>query len=123
MMSELNIPRNCWLDDEPEFCPSPCVFDDPSEDTDNCVYARKILLEGTNKFVCRYYRVPENEQPSENDDLRERVKDLEEKVQSLVNELKDLLPPDPRDYVGEGSTASLTGIQNLYTLSGGRDDD
>ena len=35
-------PKNCWLDDEPYLCPSPCVFDDPSEVIDNCVEARYL---------------------------------------------------------------------------------
>ena len=45
-------PKNCWLDDEPDLCPSPCVFDDPSEVISNCVYAQQVKC----KTDCRYYR-------------------------------------------------------------------
>ena len=49
-------PKNCWLDDEPGLCPSPCVFDDPSEVIDSCVEARCLSLEGKPKEACKYYR-------------------------------------------------------------------
>jgi hypothetical protein len=45
-------PKNCWLDDEPDLCPSPCVFDDPSEVIDNCLFAQKVKC----KTDCKYYR-------------------------------------------------------------------
>jgi hypothetical protein len=45
-------PKNCWLDDEPDLCPSPCVFDDPSEVISNCTYAQSIKC----KTDCQYYR-------------------------------------------------------------------
>ena len=45
-------PKNCWLDDEPDLCPSPCVFDDPSEVINNCVYALQVKC----KTECKYYR-------------------------------------------------------------------
>jgi len=45
-------PKNCWLDDEPDLCPSQCVFDDPSEVISNCDYARTIKC----KTDCKYYR-------------------------------------------------------------------
>jgi hypothetical protein len=48
-------PKNCWLDDEPELCPSPCVFDDPSEVVSNCVYAQQVKC----KTECKYYRITE----------------------------------------------------------------
>jgi len=49
----LAIPKNCWLDDEPDLCPSYCVFDDPSEVIGNCTYAQIIKC----KTDCQYYRV------------------------------------------------------------------
>jgi hypothetical protein len=54
-------PKNCWLDDEPDLCPSPCVFEDPSEVISNCTYAYKIKC----KTDCQYYRVatPPTEPP------------------------------------------------------------
>jgi len=45
-------PKNCWLDDEPDLCPSPCVFDNPSEVISNCDYAKRIKC----KTDCKYYR-------------------------------------------------------------------
>jgi hypothetical protein len=54
----VGVPKNCWLDDEPDLCPSPCVFDDPSEVIGNCVYAQKVKQ----KTDCKYYR-PEKDQP------------------------------------------------------------
>lgn len=45
-------PKNCWLEDEPDLCPSPCVFDDPSEVISNCVYAQLVKC----KTDCGYYR-------------------------------------------------------------------
>jgi hypothetical protein len=45
-------PKNCWLDDEPDLCPSQCVFDDPSEVISDCDYARTIKC----KTDCKYYR-------------------------------------------------------------------
>jgi hypothetical protein len=57
-------PKNCWLDDEPDLCPSPCVFDDPSEVISNCVYAQLVKC----KTDCSYYRnvlaQPEPQGPS-----------------------------------------------------------
>jgi hypothetical protein len=54
-------PKNCWLDDEPDLCPSHCVFDDPSEVISNCTYAQTIKC----KTDCQYYRVatPPTEPP------------------------------------------------------------
>lgn len=46
-------PKNCWLDDEPDLLPSPCVFDDPDEVINNCTYARTVKC----KTDCKYYRV------------------------------------------------------------------
>jgi hypothetical protein len=48
--------KNCWLDDEPDLCPSSCVFDDPREDIDNCTYARQLHIEGKCKTDCQYYQ-------------------------------------------------------------------
>jgi hypothetical protein len=45
-------PKNCWLDDEPDLCPSPCVFEDPSEVINNCTYAQIVKC----KTDCQYYR-------------------------------------------------------------------
>jgi hypothetical protein len=50
------IIHNCWLDDEPDLCPSPCVFDDPREDVDNCCYARQLAVTGKPKTDCKYYK-------------------------------------------------------------------
>ena len=52
-------PKNCWLDDEPDLFPSPCVFDDPSEVINNCTYARAIKC----KTDCKYYRVVTHPEP------------------------------------------------------------
>jgi hypothetical protein len=58
-------PKNCWLDDEPDLCPSQCVFDDPSEVISNCDYARTIKC----KTDCKYYRVvaPPPEPPTDDE--------------------------------------------------------
>jgi hypothetical protein len=48
--------KNCWLDDEPDLCPSSCVFDDPQETIDNCTYARQLHTEGKCKTDCQYYQ-------------------------------------------------------------------
>ena len=48
--------KNCWLDDEPDLCPSSCVFDDPQETIDNCTYARQLHIEGKCKTDCQYYQ-------------------------------------------------------------------
>jgi len=64
-------PKNCWLDDdEPYLCPSPCVFDDPSEVIDDCVEARRLSIEGKPKEACKYYRTtaqPEPQGPSKHE--------------------------------------------------------
>ena len=52
-------PKNCWLDDEPDLFPSPCVFDDPDEVIDNCVYAQIVKC----KTDCKYYRVAVHPEP------------------------------------------------------------
>jgi hypothetical protein len=56
-------PKNCWLDDEPELCPSHCVFDDPSEVISNCTYAQTVKC----KTDCQYYRAatPPPEPPTD----------------------------------------------------------
>ena len=54
-------PKNCWLDDEPDLFPSPCVFDDPDEVIDNCTYARIVKC----KTDCKYYRVAAHPEPQE----------------------------------------------------------
>ena len=66
-------PKNCWLDDEPDLCPSQCVFDDPSEVISNCDYARTIKC----KTDCKYYRVvaPPPEPPTD-EELRKLWLDL-----------------------------------------------
>ena len=51
-------PESCWLDDEPDVAPTPCVFDDPSETIENCVYATLIHNEGKTKTTCKYYKAP-----------------------------------------------------------------
>ena len=52
-------PKNCWLDDEPDLLPSPCVFDDPDEVINNCTYARTVKC----KTDCKYYRVAAHPEP------------------------------------------------------------
>jgi len=47
-------PKNCWLDDELDLLPTPCVFDDPSDVVENCVYAQQVKC----KTDCKYYRQP-----------------------------------------------------------------
>lgn len=55
------IPCNCWLmdierrHDEPP-CPSPCVFDDPSERVDDCSDAMMLRDAGNSKTDCVHYR-------------------------------------------------------------------
>jgi hypothetical protein len=56
-------PKNCWLDDEPYLCPSPCVFDDPSEVIDNCVEARYLSEKHKPKEACKYYRTTARPKP------------------------------------------------------------
>jgi hypothetical protein len=56
-------PKNCWLDDGPHLCPSPCVFDDPSEVIDNCVEARYLSEKGKPKEACKYYRTAAQPEP------------------------------------------------------------
>ena len=56
-------PKNCWLDDEPDLCPSPCVFDDPSEVISNCVEARYLSEKGKPKEACKYYRTTAQPEP------------------------------------------------------------
>lgn len=51
--------KNCWLDDEPTVYPSPCVFDDPSEMIENCIYAQKVKC----KTDCKYYRTTQQPEP------------------------------------------------------------
>ena len=50
------IAKNCWLDDELNQYPSPCVFDDPMEQISNCVHAQKLQAIGETKMYCKYYR-------------------------------------------------------------------
>jgi len=61
-------PKNCWLDDEPDLCPSHCVFDDPSEVISNCTYAQSIKC----KTDCQYYRVatPPTKPPTDDEILK-----------------------------------------------------
>jgi len=51
-------PKSCWLDDEPDVAPTPCVFDDPSETIESCVYATLIRNEGKTKTTCKHYKAP-----------------------------------------------------------------
>jgi hypothetical protein len=56
---ELQVsPKNCWLDDEPDIWPSPCVFEDPEEVIGNCAYASILHSEGKCKTDCQHYRQP-----------------------------------------------------------------
>jgi len=56
---ELQVsPKNCWLDDEPDIWPSPCVFEDPEEVIGNCAYASVLHSEGKCKTDCQHYRQP-----------------------------------------------------------------
>jgi len=63
LATPLGRPKNCWLDDEPYLCPSPCVFDDPSEVISDCTYAQTVKC----KTDCMHYRVatPPPEAPTE----------------------------------------------------------
>jgi hypothetical protein len=51
-------PKSCWLDDEPDVAPTPCVFDDPSETIESCVYATLIRNQGKTKTTCKHYKAP-----------------------------------------------------------------
>ena len=56
---ELQVsPKNCWLDDEPDIWPSPCVFEDPEEAISNCAHASVLHSEGKCKTDCQHYRQP-----------------------------------------------------------------
>lgn len=55
-MPKSQVPKNCWLDDEPDLCPSACVFDDPDDRIDDCVCAQILKAEGRVKTECKYYR-------------------------------------------------------------------
>jgi hypothetical protein len=61
--TQAEILKCCWLDDEPELCPSRCVFDDPSERISDCTYARCLQAEGKDKTACKYYRAAVETQP------------------------------------------------------------
>ena len=52
------LPKNCWLDDEPDIWPSPCVFEDPEEAVSNCAHASVLHSEGKCKTDCQHYRQP-----------------------------------------------------------------
>jgi hypothetical protein len=52
------LPKNCWLDDEPDIWPSPCVFEDPEEAISNCAHASVLHSEGKCKTDCQHYRQP-----------------------------------------------------------------
>ena len=49
------VPLNCWLDDEYP-CPSPCVFDDPTERITDCSLASVLDLQRRPKTLCPHYR-------------------------------------------------------------------
>ena len=65
LATPLGPPKNCWLDDEDDLCPSPCVFDDPSEVISNCAFAETVKC----KTNCKYYRVvaPSPEPPTDDE--------------------------------------------------------
>jgi hypothetical protein len=65
LATPLGPPKNCWLDDEDDLCPSPCVFDDPSEVISNCIFAETVKC----KTDCKYYRVvaPSPEPPTDDE--------------------------------------------------------
>ena len=46
---------HCYLDDD-GLCPSPCVFDDPTEQISDCTYAQGLQRDGEPKTSCPYYR-------------------------------------------------------------------
>jgi hypothetical protein len=73
LATPLGPPKNCWLDDEDDLCPSPCVFDDPSEVISNCIFAETVKC----KTDCKYYRVvaPSPEPPTD-EELRKLWLDL-----------------------------------------------
>ena len=73
LSTPLGPPKNCWLDDEPDLCPSPCVFDDPSEVIRNCTYAQIVKC----KTDCQYYRAaPPPPEPPTDEDLWETGDDF-----------------------------------------------
>ena len=89
LATPLGPPKNCWLDDEPDLCPSPCVFDDPSEVISNCTYAQTVKC----KTDCQYYRaaIPPPEPPTELPSLLTAALKLREE-----NDLSHLfMPPEP----------------------------
>ena len=75
LTTPLGPPKNCWLDDEDDLCPSPCVFDDPSEVISNCIFAETVKC----KTDCKYYRAatpppePTTSQITFNDSSTEEV--------------------------------------------------
>ena len=75
LATPLGPPKNCWLDDEDDLCPSPCVFDDPSEVISNCIFAETVKC----KTDCKYYRAatPPPEPPADGDkEESERLRSL-----------------------------------------------
>ena len=64
-----NIPKCCWLDDDGP-CPTPCVFDDPTEIVANCSLAMRLQAESKPKTSCQHYRAAlAAEQQGPSDDL------------------------------------------------------
>ena len=90
-------PKNCWLDDEPYLCPSPCVFDDPSEVIDNCVEARYLSEKGKPKEACKYYRTTSQPEPPTDKEVAELVDALKNDAKCAEAEHCDLLAqPEPQ---------------------------
>jgi hypothetical protein len=74
--TQAEILKCCWLDDEPELCPSRCVFDDPSERISDCTYARCLHEEGKDKAACKYYRAAVETQPEPVEPTQQELEDL-----------------------------------------------
>ena len=112
MTTKPNLPpRNCWLDDEPELCPSPCVFDDPSEVISDCVYAQKIKC----KTDCRHYRIT--------DGLSEAFTIVQERLDELAGdqELTIYRWPDGKwtiEHTNPSSHVQLGEVSGEYTSNG-----
>jgi hypothetical protein len=105
-------PKNCWLDDEPYLCPSPCVFDDPSEVIDNCLEARHLSEKNKPKEACKYYRTTAQPEPvvltrpdcfnfamdflggTEEVEVRNYIERLESAARAVLAQPEPLLPSE-----------------------------
>jgi hypothetical protein len=96
LATPLGPPKNCWLDDEDDLCPSPCVFDDPSEVISNCIFAETVKC----KTDCKYYRAatPPPKPPTD--------EEIEEAAKLIHASMRFAVPDNhyTRDWVERGNS-------------------